>query len=132
MEFIGFPPIGVFGFIVLIVLIGSLFSFLKVRSNNETIRQLAQSGQPIDPSLLERLGRDSEDGRGGLLIGGFITLAVAVGLYFFGAQIGLATDDPEVGPIFRGIAMIPGAIGAALMIAGFLQLMFRRRSDRDR
>ena len=132
MELIGFPPIGVFGFIVLIVLIGSLFSFLKVRSNNETIRQLAQSGQPIDPSLLERLGRDSEDSRGGLLVGGFVTFAVAVGLYFFGAQIGIATDDPEVGPIFRGIAMIPGAIGAALMIAGFLQLMFQRGRDGNR
>lgn len=129
MDYFGFPPIGVFTFVILIILIGSLFQYLKVRSNNETIKTLAQSGQPIDPRVLGHLGRERNDGgAGGLLTGGFITLAVAVGLYFFGAQIGIATEDPEVGPVFRAIAAIPGVIGIALMIAGLVGLIFRKRN----
>ncbi|NRA31568.1 MAG: hypothetical protein HRU11_15065, partial [Parvularculaceae bacterium] len=56
----GFPPLGVFGFIIAIVFIGSLFNYLKAKSAHETIRDLAGNGHPIDPELYKSL--DAEGG----------------------------------------------------------------------
>ena len=126
-DIFGYGQIGVFGFVLAIILIGSFFNYLKIRSNNETIRALAASGQSVDPELLNHLGRESRETGPGMMIGGFITLAVAVGLYFFGMQIGAVTGDEELGPVFRAIAMIPGFVGAALLIAGLVMTVFRKR-----
>lgn len=123
--------IGVFGFVLAIVLIGSLFQYLKIRSNNETIRQLAASGQTIDPALLRHLGREEQDVGTGLIVGGVIMMGVAAGLYFFGAQLGAATGDPEVGPVFRAIAGLVGFIGGALLLVGVPITILRRRDDRQ-
>lgn len=121
-------PIGVFGFVILIILIGSVFSYLKVRSNNETIRRLAETGQPIDPTLLSHLNRDGEaSSGGGMLVGGVITLAVAVALYLFGQQIGAVSGDDEVGPIFRAIALFPALIGGALVVIGGLMVVTKKK-----
>ncbi|GGY46708.1 hypothetical protein [Parvularcula lutaonensis] len=126
-DLFGYGQIGVFGFVLAIILIGSFFNYLKVRSNNETIRALAASGQGIDPELLGHLKRESGETGPGMVIAGFITVAVAIGLYFFGSQLGVATGDDQVGPVFRAIAMIPGFVGAALLVAGLFITVFRKR-----
>ncbi len=130
MDYFGFPPVGVFAFVILLVLIGSLFQYLEVRSNNQTIRTLAQSGQPLDPSLIKHLGRErSGGGPGGLLLAGTIIIAVAIGLYIFGQQIGAVENEPETTQIFVGIAAIPGAVGVALFLGGLVKLLLRRKDD---
>lgn len=125
----GFPPLGVFGFIVAIVFIASLFSFLKARSAHETIRQLAASGQPIDRSLLKSIEGDDQDNGLGLVVGGTVTLAVAVALVLFGQQIGVIAGDDEVGPVLRAVAVFPGLIGLALLGTGVAQLFMSRGKD---
>lgn len=127
IEFFDHGQIGIFGFVLAIVLIGSLFQYLKVRSNNETIRQMVASGQPVDREMLRHLGRESDSGPGGLITGGVITLAAAAALYLFGEQIGQVAGDDEVGPVFRAIALFPGLIGAALVVVGAAGVVFRRR-----
>ena len=129
MDIFGFAPVGVFGFVILLVLIGSFFQYLKVRSNNETIRTLAQSGQDIDPKLLRQLGRDRSESEGGTLTGGVIVSAVAVGLYIFGRFLAAADGDPEISIIFAGIASLVGCIGGALLLVGIFQAMARRGKD---
>ncbi|NNU15765.1 hypothetical protein HK107_05455 [Parvularcula sp. ZS-1/3] len=129
MDIFHGAPIGVFGFVILIILIGSFFSFMKVRSNNETIKALAQSGQPIDPKLLAHLGREDGNSRGGMLVAGVIVLFVAAGLYFFGQQIGAATGDEEVGPVFLGIATLVGFVGGGLLLTGLALAVFRKKDD---
>lgn len=122
-----YSGMGVFGFVIAIILIGSFFSYLKERSRTDLIREAMRSGQPIDPALFEDL-RDSSE-RGGLMVGGLITMAVAIGLLIFGYQIGVAEGDKEVFEIFKGIAAIPGLVGVALFLAGLFQAMTRKKSD---
>ena len=124
-------PMVIFGFVIAIVFIGSLFNYLTVRSKNETLKSMAQSGQAIDPALLGHLGKEDSDGGGGLITGGAITMAVAIGLYIFGQQLGVATDDPEVGPVFRAIAGLVGVIALGLLVTGIGSAMFRRRKSDD-
>lgn len=131
MDFFEYGQVGVFGFVILIVLIGSLFQYLKVRSNNETIRTLAQSGQPIDPQLLRHLHSEESSSSVGLFVGGVITFAVAAALYLFGAQLGAATGDPEIGPVFRAIAIFPAFIGGGLLLAGIVLAVVRRGRRED-
>ncbi|MEM1379845.1 MAG: hypothetical protein AAGH41_04380 [Pseudomonadota bacterium] len=127
----GFAPVGVFGFVILIVLIGSLFSYLKTRSAHETIRTLAASGRDIDPSLLRGLETEGGSGWQGFLTGGTITLAVAVALVIFGQQLGTITGDDEVGPVFRAVAVFPGLIGAALLLMGLISAIAGRGRGAD-
>jgi hypothetical protein len=131
-KFFAFGQIGVFSFVILIVLIGSLFQYLKVRSNNETLRKLAESGQPIDPQLLRSVrSGEGDGGPRGYLVGGMITLAVAAALYLFGDQIGVIAGDDQVGPVFRAIAIFPAFIGGALILAGIVVGVADRRSNSE-
>ena len=120
-----FGGYGLWVFIILIVLIGSFFSYMKTRSRNEVIREALRSGQQLDPKLLEEL--NSDDSQGGLLVAGLVTMAVAVGLVFMGYQIGQVDGDSDVFEIMKGVAAIPGLIGAVLFVAGLVQAVTRRR-----
>jgi len=82
--------IGLWTFILAIILIGSLFDYLKSRSRNEVIREALKSGQPLDPETLKDFRSDD---RGRLIIGGLVTMAVAMGLVFMGYQIGKTDGD---------------------------------------
>lgn len=127
----GFPQLGVFGFVIAIVLIGSIFSYLKSRSAHETIQKLAESGQPIDPEMLRGLEADPQETGRGLVVGGAVTLAVAAALIVFGQQIGAVTGDEQVGPVLRAVAVFPGFIGAALLVTGIASLAMRGKSARE-
>jgi hypothetical protein len=124
-----FGEIGVFTFVFMIVFIGGLFQYLRVRSTNETLRKLAESGQPVDRELLQSVRTGEGDGGpSSYLVGGIITLAVAAALYFFGEEMGAITGDPQVGPVMRAVALFPAFIGAALLLSGLITGMTRRKS----
>lgn len=119
-------PVGVFGFVILIVLIGSLFSWLKTRAQQETIREAIRKGIDLDPQMLNKLDNPS-DGKGSLLLAGMILLAASVALVFFGYQIGQVEPDDEVFTIFLGIAGFPFMIGIVLLLVG----LFRRKDTAE-
>jgi hypothetical protein len=119
-----FGEIGVFTFVILIIFIGSLFHYLRVRSTNQTLRRLAESGQPIDRDLLHSVrASDGDGGPASYFTGGLVTLAVAAALYFFGQEIGTITGDEQVGPVMKAVAIFPAFIGGALLIAGIVKSM---------
>ena len=110
-------PISLFGFVLIIILIGSVSSYLKVRAQQKTLREAIRAGQPIDPALLGSLERDSGADPRSLRIGGLVTLAVAVALVLFGWQIGRVAGDDEVFGVMIAVAAFPALIGIALLIA---------------
>ena len=120
-------PIGVFGFVIAIVFIGSFFSYMKQRSKNELIREALRSGQSLDPELLGDLKDD--DSEGGLIVAGLIVMAVAVGLVIMGYQIDKVEGKDEVFQIMKGVAAIPGLIGLVLFVAGVFQALTRKKKD---
>lgn len=110
-------PVLLLGFIVLLVAFGGLFSWLKTRAEQATLREAIRSGQPIDPEALRMIGEQPRDRRAGLLTGGLVTIAVALALVVFGLVVGRTEGDPSVFPIMAAIAGFPGLVGIALLIA---------------
>lgn len=100
-------------FIAVIVVSSMFFGYLRSKSRDETLRDLAQRGQPITPEMLGPV----RGGRGGLLIGGLIMLFIGISLSGFMWSMG-GMHHPfgnEEYPVFVGL--FPGGIGLALLIS---------------
>ena len=120
--------LGVFTFVIILVLIGSISSVLRTQSNNNTLKELARSGQPLDPQLMKALSKSGDDGGpAGYFVGGVITLSVAAGMIFFGRRIADIDADPEVAEVFTAIAAFPGFIGVALLLIGVVTAVLSRQ-----
>ena len=122
-------PMGVFTFVILIVLINGLFHWLKVRSQQETLREAIKSGVQIDTEALKAVSTSSSnsDSPGGRVFVGLILIAVAGALAFFGYQIGRVEGYREVFKIFQGIAAFPGLLGVVFLISAPVA----KRSDKQ-
>jgi hypothetical protein len=110
--------VGLWGFIIAVVLIGSFFGYMKQKSRNDLIREALRNGQSIDPDMLKDIKEDDE--KGGMILGGAICVAVAIGLVFMGYQIDKVEPGENVFEIMKGVAAIPGLVGVVLMIFGTL------------
>lgn len=105
---------GVFGFIIIVVLINAVASVFRTRAKQDVMREAIKSGHDISPEIIDSFQeRDSEGG----IVPGLILMAVAVGLVFMGHQIGTVSQDEEVLDIMLGVASIPFLIGVVLFIA---------------
>lgn len=102
-------------FIAIIVVSSMLFGYLRSRNRNETIRDLAQRGQPIPPQLFDRPG-----GRSGLLIGGLVMLFIGIALTGFMWSMGHTVPPPPPGQYPEFVGLFPGGIGLALLLSYFL------------
>ena len=92
-----------FGLPLLLVAIVLYYKHRKARLAHETIARLAEKGLPVPPELLEPPRRPASAGlRGGLVLVG---LGVALSVFFSGWGPGWS------------IGLIPGLMGAALLIA---------------
>lgn len=116
-----------FAFVIMIILITSFFSYLKQSDRERTLREALKSGQPLDADFLKTI-EEREDGGGGTIVGGFITLAVAVGLVIMAYQIQSVDGDKDILPIMIGVAAIPGLIGIVLIVSGLIS-NGRKKSD---
>jgi len=74
----------------------------KLRMTHETITRLLEKGLPVPPELLEPPRRGQSGLRAGLVL---VALGLAIGIFF--AQTGVPWS----------IGLIPGLMGAALLIA---------------
>lgn len=109
-------PMGVFTFVILIILINGLFHWLREKSKQETLREAIKSGVKLEPDALKEISVSTgENSRTNRLLVGLILIAVAGALVFFGYQVGKASGDDEVFPIFQGIAAFPGLIGIVFL-----------------
>lgn len=112
-------PMGVFGFIILIVLINAVASVFRTRAKQELLREAIRSGHDIDPEMLESL--QEHDRQGSNALAGMILMAVAAGLVFMGYQIQKVEVDEPIFDIMLGVASIPFFIGVVLLISSLFQ-----------
>lgn len=113
--------IGAFGFwLFLAVVVGGAmwFDARKKESQQETLRRLVESGQNIDPAVVDKMLRStgSERKDRDLKVGGIITLFVGVGLAVMGWFIG--QFDQQAFKAMLGVGGMVGLIGVGLLLAG--------------
>ena len=115
----GLAALAFWAFIGAIVLGGIWYSIRSRTLQHETLRRLAESGQPLDPALRDRLlATGNDEGKRlarALKIAGIIVLSVAPGLVLTGWLLsGLAAWTL---PALAGAALLCGGVGAGLLIA---------------
>ena len=114
--------IGALGFWIFLAVVvggGMWFDARKKESQQETLRRLVESGQNIDPAVVDKMlrtttGNERKDRD--LKVAGIITLFVGIGLAVFGWFLG--RFDPEAFKAMLGVGGMVGIIGVGLLLAG--------------
>ena len=102
-------------FIAIIVVSSMFFGYLRSRSRDQAIRDLAERGQPIPPQMFDRPG-----GRSGLLIGGLVMLFIGIALSAFMWSMQSTIPIGGRGEYPEFVGLFPGGIGLALLLSYFL------------
>jgi hypothetical protein len=122
--------IGALGFWLFLAVVvggGMWFDARKKESEQETLRRLVESGQRIDPALVDKMlrttGHDRKDRD--LKVGGIITLFAGFGLVILGWFLGKL--DPQIFGVMLGVSGLVATIGIGLLLAG----AYFARTSRD-
>lgn len=127
----GLGALGFWIFIAAVIVAGVWFDARKRETQQETLRRVVESGQQLDPELIDRmLKTGSETGRPDreLKIGGVITLSVAPGLVIFGYF--LSKLEEELWDVMLGVGLLVGFVGVGLLVAGKMVERWNRE-DKD-
>ena len=113
--------IGAFGFWLFLAVVvggGMWFDARKKESEQETLRRLVESGQRIDPALVDKMlkttGNERKDRD--LKVAGIITLFAGIGLVVLGWFLGKL--DPQIFGVMLGVAGLVAMVGIGLLLAG--------------
>jgi hypothetical protein len=125
-------PLGAFAMVAVISITTHLFKNAERQRWHETARIALEKGQQIPsmPNIADDVVAPDKTGVAGrhkqvmgLVTAGLINVAVGIGLFFGLAHMPGAQEA-------RYFALIPGLIGAALLIAGLINAsLYRRLSD---
>jgi len=116
-------PYAIWIFIAVIVVSASFFGYLKSRSRDRAISEIAQRGQPVPAELFNLTPRTT---RAGLLVGGLVMLFIGIALAALGWSLVRSHQTPVGSEL---IGLFPGGIGVALLIS---YLVTGRRDDEVR
>lgn len=122
--------IGVFGFWLFLAVVvggGMWFDARKKETEQETLRRLVESGQRIDPALIDKMLRTTGNERKDrdLKVGGIITLFAGFGLVVLGWFLGKL--DPQIFGVMLGVSGLVATVGIGLLLAG----AYFARTSRD-
>ena len=113
--------IGAFGFWLFLAVVvggGMWFDARKKETEQETLRRLVESGQRIDPALVDKMLRTTGNERKDrdLKVGGIVTLFVGFGLVVLGWFLG--KFEPQAFGVMLGVSGLVATIGIGLWLAG--------------
>ena len=113
--------IGAFGFWLFLAVVvggGMWFDARKKESEQETLRRLVESGQRIDPAIVDKMLRTTGNERKDrdLQVGGIITLFAGLGLPVLGWFLGKL--DPQIFGVMLGVGGLVAMVGIGLLLAG--------------
>jgi len=114
----GLGALGFWIFIAAIVVAGIWFDVRKRESQQETLRRVVESGQEIDPAIIDKIlaaGKELSRIDRDLRVSGLIVIFLSPGLAVFGWF--LAKSRPEIMSVMLGIALLVGFIGIGLLVA---------------
>ena len=133
----GLAALAFWGFLASIIVAGIWYDIRKREAQQETLRRLLESGQPIDDSLVDRLvslggGRRERLDRDFKLVG-MIMLPTALGLAILGLVLGLQDIGARL-PLL-GVAALVACVGLGFFAASRMAARWRRKDtaqSRDR
>lgn len=111
--------LGFWLFLAAVVVAGIWFDARKRESQQETLRRIVESGQRLDPAMIDKFIKSGSEGNRAdqdLKIGGLITMSVAPGLLLLGYFMSRVAE--EMMDIMLGVALLVGCIGVGLYAAG--------------
>ena len=116
-------------FLAIIVVAGMWYDMRRREAQHETLRRLAESGQTLDPHLMDRLLSVSGGGNAAreLFVWGVVMLFVAPGVAVLAVFIGWQYA-PALLPLL-GVAILIAFIGLGLIVAS--RLLGRRPAADD-
>ncbi len=115
----GSGALGFWLFLAAVVVAGIWFDARKRESDQETLRRLVESGQRIDPAMVDKIlkvGSSNSRIDRDLKVGGLITLSVAPGLFLLGFF--LAKLEERMMDVMLGVSLLVGFVGIGLLVAG--------------
>jgi len=126
----GLASLAFWGFVAAIIVAGIWYDLRKKQAQQETVRRLVESGQRLEPELVDRLlqvggGRPSRLDRDFKLVA-LIMLPAAVGLALFGLILGTQVADARI-PLL-GVAVLVACVGLGF---GAASRVARRWYDAD-
>jgi len=108
----GLASLAFWGFIAAVVVAGIWYDLRRKQAQQETVRRLFESGQAIDPNLMDRL---LNSGGGGdrldrsFKLTALIVLPISVGLALFGLILGVQVPEAKI-PLL-GTAVLAACVG---------------------
>ena len=121
----GLAALAFWGFLAAVVVAGIWYDIRKREAQQETIRRIVESGQPIDENVMNRLLSAGKDGSERLdrafALTAMILLPAAAGLALLGLILGSAVPDARM-PILGA-----AALAACLGVGFFVAARFARR-----
>ncbi len=113
-----FGAIGFWLFLAAVVVARIWFDARKRESQQETLRRVVESGQEIDPAVIDKLlaaSRGSTRVDRDLKVSGLIVIFIAPGIAVLGWF--LAALEEELLGIMLGVSVLVGFVGAGLLVA---------------
>ena len=129
----GLASLAFWGFIAAVVVAGIWYDIRKKEAQQETIRRLFESGQPIDEKMVDKLLSHSDDKADrvdhGLKIAGVIVLPTAVGLAILGMVLGMVHPQAQL-PLL-GVAALVACVGLGLLAAAKMASRWYEPEDKS-
>jgi hypothetical protein len=116
--------IGAFGFwmfLAAIVVAGIWSDARKRESQQETLRRVVESGQSLDPAVIDKMmnaGADHDSTVRDLKVAGIIVMFAAPGLVLVGW--GLSKYSEGIITLMLGVSGLVGLVGIGLFVSGML------------
>ena len=115
----GLASLAFWGFIAAVVVAGIWYDIRKKEAQQETVRRLIESGQPLDEKVVDKLLAAQEDQSDrpdrAYLLAAVIVLPISVGLAILGWVLGMAYPEAQL-PLF-GVAALVACVGLGLLAA---------------
>jgi hypothetical protein len=126
----GLMSIAFWGFLAAVVVGGMWYSIREKEVQQETLRRLIESGQPIDETLADRfmaINRGNDHLDRDLRVGGMICLPISIGLAVFGVILGTQYEEALM-PLV-GVGVLLAFVSIGLLVAARVASPPRQQSD---
>ncbi len=111
----GLAALAFWGFIAIVVVAGIWSSIRRREARQETLRRAIESGQSLDPALVQKILSEGRELDRELMAAGLITLFIAPGLAVLGWFLSFIAPTALM-PLI-GVAILVGCVSAGLMVA---------------